>query len=101
MVCDDLGVEPDTDTEEDVLRNSFVCRMTALGNLIHKKVRGALHHSVKRALVVVRSGFEYDMGLVADDLTSDPSKTDEANEAACMGLIEVVEEAGGRLARLF
>jgi hypothetical protein len=101
MVCDNLGVEPDTDTEEDVLRNSFVCRMTALGNLIRKKVRGALHHSVKRALAVVRSGFEYDMGLVADGLTSDPSKTDEANEAACMGLIEVVEEAGGRLARLF
>jgi hypothetical protein len=75
--------------------------MTALGGLIREKIRGALHHGVKRAMVVVRSGFEYDMDLVTDGFTSDPDKTEEENEAACLGLIEAAEEPGGRLARLF
>jgi hypothetical protein len=61
-VFDNLGVKPDSDNEEGVPGNSFVRRMTALGNLIRERVRGALHHGVKRALAVVRSGFEYDMG---------------------------------------
>jgi hypothetical protein len=56
---------------------------------------------MKRAMAVVRSGFEYDLGLVADGFTSDLDKTEEENEAACLGLIEVAEEPGGRLARLF
>jgi hypothetical protein len=46
---------------------------------------------VKRALAVVRSGFEYDMGVVADGFTSNPTKTEEENEAACLGLIEAME----------
>jgi hypothetical protein len=101
MVCDNLGVDPNADTEEDAPGNSFVRRMMALGNLIREKVRGALHHGVKRALAVVRSNFEYDMGLIADGFTSDPSKTEEENEAACLGLIEAAKEPRGRLARLF
>jgi hypothetical protein len=95
MVCVSLGVEPDADTKEDVPRNSFVHRMMALGDLVCEKVQDALHHGVKRALAVVRSGFEYDMGLIADGFTSDPTKTMEENEAACLGLIEAVEESGG------
>jgi hypothetical protein len=68
--------------------------MMALGNLVCEKVWGTLHHGMKRALAVVRSGFEYDMGLIADGFTSDPSKTEEENEAACLGLIEAAEELG-------
>jgi hypothetical protein len=41
------------------------------------------------------------MSLVADGFTSDPDKTEEENKAVCLGLIEAVEEPGGRLARLF
>jgi hypothetical protein len=52
-------------------------------------------------MVVVRSGFEYNMGLIADGFTSNPSKTDEENEVACLGLIDAAEEPRGRLARLF
>jgi hypothetical protein len=37
-VCDDLGVEPDVDTEEDAPGNLFVRRMTALGGLVRKKI---------------------------------------------------------------
>jgi hypothetical protein len=75
--------------------------MMALGCLVSEKIRGGLHHGVKRALAVIRSGFEYDMGLIADGFILDPDKTDEENEAACLELIEVVEEPGGRLAKLF
>jgi hypothetical protein len=75
--------------------------MTVLGGLVREKIRGALHHGVKRAMAVVRSVFEYDMGLVADGFTSDLDNTEEENEAACLGLIEAIEEPGGRLARLF
>jgi hypothetical protein len=100
-VCDSLGVELDTDTEEDAPGNSFVHRVMALGGLVRERVQGTLHHGVKRAIAVVRSGFEYDMGLVADGFTSDPSKTEEENEATCLGLVEATEELGGRLARLF
>jgi hypothetical protein len=56
---------------------------------------------VKRVMAVVQSGFEYNIGLVVDGFTSDPDKTEEENEAACLGLIEAAEEPGGRLARLF
>jgi hypothetical protein len=47
MVCDSLGVEPDTDTKEDVPGNSFMRRVTALDGLVCKKIRGTLHHGVR------------------------------------------------------
>jgi N-acyl-L-homoserine lactone synthetase len=75
--------------------------MMALGGLIREKIRGALHRGVKRAMTVVQSGFEYDMGLVTDGFTSNSDKTEEENEAAYLGLIEAAEEPGGRLTRLF
>jgi hypothetical protein len=56
---------------------------------------------MKRAMAVVRSKFEYDMGLIADGFTSDLGKTEEENEEACLGLIEVAKEPVGRLTRLF
>jgi hypothetical protein len=100
-VCDGLGVKPDVDTEEDALGNSFVRWMTALGGLVREKIRGGLHHGVKRAMAVIWSGFEYDMGLIADGFILDPDRTDEENEAACLELIEAAKEPGGRLAKLF
>jgi hypothetical protein len=100
-VCDGLGVEPDADTEEDAPGNSFVRRMTALGCLVRKKIRGGLHHSVKRAMAIIRSGFEYDMGLIADGFITDLDRTDEENEAVCLDLIEATKEPGGRLVKLF
>jgi hypothetical protein len=100
-VCDGLGVEPDADTEEDAPGNSFIRRMVALGRLVRERIRGGLHHGVKRALAVVRSGFMYDMDLIADGFITDPDRTDEENEIACLGLIEAAEEPGSRLAKLF
>jgi hypothetical protein len=52
-VCNSLGVEPNADTEEDALENSFVRRMTALGCLVREKIRGGLHHGVKKAMAVI------------------------------------------------
>jgi hypothetical protein len=100
-VCDGLGVEPDVDTEEDTPGNSFVHRMAALGRLVREKIRGGLHHGMKRAMAVIRSGFKYDMGLIADGFITDPDRTDEENEVACLNLIETAEEPGGCLAKLF
>jgi hypothetical protein len=94
-------VEHDADTEEDAPGNSFVHRMTALGCLVREKIRGGLHHGVKRAMAVVQSGFEYDIGLIADGFISDLDRTDKENEAACLELIEAAEEPGGCLAKLF
>jgi hypothetical protein len=100
-VCDGLGVEPDADTEEDAPGNSFVRWMVALGRLVRERIRASLHHGVKRALAVVRSGFMYDMELVADGFITDLDRTDEENEDACLDLIRAVEEPGNRLAKLF
>jgi hypothetical protein len=100
-VCDGLGVELDADTEEYAPGNSFVHRMVALGRLVRERIRGNLHHGVKRALAIVRSGFVYDMELVADAFITDPDRTDEENEDACLDLIGAAEEPGSRLAKLF
>jgi hypothetical protein len=100
-VCNGLGVEPDAYTEEDTLGNSFVRRMVALGRLVRERIQGGLHHGMKRALAVVRSGFVYDMDLIADGFITDPDRTDEENETVCLGLIEAAEEPGSRLAKLF
>jgi hypothetical protein len=70
-VCDGLGVEPDADTEEDVPGNSFVCQIVVLGRLVREKIRGGVYHGVKRAMTVLRSGFEYDMDLIADGFIMD------------------------------
>jgi hypothetical protein len=75
--------------------------MAMLGHLVREKIRGGLHHGMKRAMAVVRSGFEYDMGLIADGFITDPDRTDEENEVACLNLIEAVEEPKVRLAKLF
>jgi hypothetical protein len=100
-VCDGLGVEPDANTKEDTSGNSFVHRMVALGRLVRERIRGGLHDGVKRALAAVRSGFMYDMDLIADGFITDPDRTDEENETACLGLIEAAEEPRSRLAKLF
>jgi hypothetical protein len=75
--------------------------MVALGHLVRERIRGGLHHGVKRALAVVRSGFMYNMDLIADGFITDPDRTNEENEVACLGLIEAAEEPGSRLAKLF
>jgi hypothetical protein len=100
-MCDGLGVEPDADTEEDAPGNSFVRRMVALVRLVRERIWGSLHHGVKRALAVVRSGFIYDMELVADGFITNLDRTDEENEDACLDLIGATEEPGSRLAKLF
>jgi hypothetical protein len=75
--------------------------MTVLGCLVREKIRGRLHHGMKRAMAVIRSGFEYDIGLIADVFLSDLDKTDEENKTACLELIEAAEEPRGRLMKLF
>jgi hypothetical protein len=56
---------------------------------------------VKRVLAVIRSGFVYDMDLIANGFIIDLDRTDEENETACLGLIEAAEEPGSHLTKLF
>jgi hypothetical protein len=100
-VCDGLGVEPDADTRVDAPGNSFIRQMAALGRLVRERIQDSLHHGVKRALAVVRSGFVFDMELVADGFITDPDRTDKKNEDACLDLIGAAEGPGSRLAKLF
>jgi hypothetical protein len=73
--------------------------MAALGRLIRERIQGSLHHGVKRALAVVWSVF--DMELVAEGFITNPDRTNEENEDACLDLIEATEEPGSRMASLF
>jgi hypothetical protein len=41
------------------------------------------------------------MDLIADGFITDPDRTNEENETACLGLIEAAEELGSCLAKLF
>jgi hypothetical protein len=75
--------------------------MVVLGRLIRERIRGGLHHGVKRAMAIVRSGFEYDMDLVADGFITDPDRMDKENEVTCLNLIDAAEEPGSHLAKLF
>jgi hypothetical protein len=100
-MCDGLGVEPNADIGKDVPGNSFIRRMAELGRLAREKIQDGLHHGVKRELAIVRSGFVFDMKLVADGFITDPDRTDKENENACLKLIEAAEEPGSRLASLF
>lgn len=68
--------------------------MAAVTGVMWNRVRGALHHGVKRALAVVQSGFEYDMNTIADSFICEPGKTNGEIEAACLGLTEAAEEPG-------
>jgi hypothetical protein len=74
--------------------------MAALGRLVREMIWGSLHHGVKRALAVVRSGFMFDMELVAEGFITNPNRTDEENEDACLDLIGAAEEPGSHLASL-
>jgi hypothetical protein len=52
-------------------------------------------------MAVVQFGFMYDMDLIADSFITDPDRTDEENEVACLTLIKATEELGSGLAKLF
>jgi hypothetical protein len=75
--------------------------MVVLGCLVRERIRGRLHHGVKRGLAVIRSGFMYDMDIIANGFVTDPDRTDEENEVDCLGLIEAAEEPRSCLDKLF
>ena len=64
-------------------------------------MRDALYIGVKRAMVVVCSGFSYDMEVVSHGFVTDISKTDAENEERLHALINDAEVPGEWLAKLF
>jgi hypothetical protein len=75
--------------------------MVAMGRLVHERIQGGLHHSMKRAMAVVRSRFMYNMDLIANGFITDPDRMDEENEVACLNLIEATKEPRSHLVKLF
>jgi len=79
----------------------LVDQLCYLGTTLRDRVRDAHRTGVKRAMVVVCSGFSYDMEVVSHGFITDISKTDAENEERLHALIDDAEAPGERLARLF
>jgi len=89
------------ESKEDARGDALVDQLCYLGATLRDRVRDALHIGVKRAMVVVCSGFSYDMEVVSYGFVTDISKTDAENEERLHALIDDAEAPGERLAKLF
>jgi len=94
-------VEPADESKEEARGDALVDQLCYLGATLRDQVRDALHIGVKRAMVVVCSGFSYDMEVVSHGFVTDISKTDAENEERLHALIDDAEVPGERLAKLF
>ena len=81
--------------------DALVDQFCYLGTTLRDWVRDALHTRAKQAMVVVCSGFSYDMDVVSDGFVTDISKIDAQNEERLHALIDDAEVPGERLAKLF
>jgi len=93
-------VEPVDESKEEARGDALVDQLCYLGVTLRDRVRDALHIGVKRAMVVVCSGFSYDKEVVSHGFVTDISKTDAENEERLHALIDNAEVPGERLARL-
>jgi len=94
-------LEPVDESREAARGNALVDQLCYLGATLRDRVRDALHTGVKRAMVVVCSGFSYDMEVVSHSFVTDISKTDAENEERLHALIDNTEAPGERLAKWF
>ena len=90
------------DESREVARgDALVDQLCYLGATLRDRVQDALHTGVKRAMVIVYSGFSYDMEVVSHGFVTHISKTDAKNEERLLALIDDAEVPRERLARLF
>ena len=89
------------ESKEEARGDVLVDQLCYLGATLRGRVRDSLHIGVKRAMVVVCSGFSYDMEVVSHGFVTDISKTDAENEERLHTLIDDAEVPGQRLAKLF
>jgi len=94
-------LEPVDESKEKARGDALVDQLCYLGATLRDRVRDALHTGVKRAMVVVCSGFSYDMEVVSHGFITDISKTNTENEERLDALIDDAEDPGERLAKLF
>jgi len=94
-------LEPVDKSREEARGDALVDQLWYLGATLRDRVRDALHVGVKRATVVVYSGFSYDMEVVSHGFVTDISKTDAKNEERLHALIDNTEVPGERLAKSF
>jgi len=94
-------LEPVDESREEARGDALIDQLCYLGVTLRDRVRDALPIGVKRAMVVVCSGFSYDMEVVSHGFVTDISKTDAENEERLHALIDDAEVPGERLAKLF
>jgi len=94
-------VEPMDESREEARGDALVDQLCYLGATLRDRVRDALHVGVKQAMLVVCSGFSYDMEVVSHGFVTDISKTDVENEERLHAFIDDAEAPGERLANLF
>ena len=73
-------LEPTNEAGEAARGDALVDQLCYLGAAVRDRVRDTLHTGVKRAMVVVCSGFSYDMEVMSHGFITDISKTDVENE---------------------
>jgi len=94
-------IKPMDESKEDARGDALVDQLCYIGATLRDRVRDALHIGVKRAILVVWSGFSYDMEVVSHSFVTDISKADAENEERLHALIDDTEVPGERLAKLF
>ena len=94
-------LEPMDESREATRSDALVNQLCYLGATLRDRVRDTLHTGLKRAMVVVCSGFSYDMEVVSHGFVTDISKTDAENDERLHALIDDAEVPRERLAKLF
>jgi len=87
-------LKPADESKEEVRGDTLVYQLCYIGATLRDRVRDALHTGVKRAMVVVCSGFSYDMEVVSHGFVTDISKTDVENEERLHALFDDAEAPG-------
>ena len=94
-------LEPTNKAAKAARGDALVDELCYLGAAVRNRVLDALHTWVKRAMVVVCSGFSYDMEVVSHGFVTDITKTNVENEERLHALIDEAEGPSERLATLF
>jgi len=81
-------LEPVDESREEARGDALVDQLCYLGATLRDRVQDALYTGVKRAMVVVCSGFSYDMEVVSHGFVTDISKTDAENKERLHTLID-------------
>lgn len=100
-LCDAWEIEQFEEAEGDARGTALVERLYHLTGSMRDRVWEALHIDVKRALVVVRSGYEYSMDIISSGFIIDKDKSTKDNLTMHRALINAAKGPDTLLAMQF